>query len=166
MRYASIRKMDISNGEGIGVALFVQGCNRHCFNCFNPETWDYNGGKEWSCETHNNFMKLVMKPFTQRVSILGGEPLAVENRTAVTELLADVKNVHRGSIKTWLWTGYKFEDIRDLETMQYLDYLIDGEYIDNLRDITLKWRGSSNQRLIDVQNSLTMDSIVLYDIER
>ncbi len=166
MRYASIRKMDISNGEGIGVALFVQGCDRHCYNCFNPDTWNFNGGKEWSRKVHNQFMELVMSPSTQRVSILGGEPLAAENSTAVTKLLADCKNVHRGSIKTWLWTGYKFEDIKTLEATKYIDYLVDGEYIDSLRDVNLKWRGSSNQRVIDVQKSLNEGSVVLYNTNR
>ena len=161
MRYASIRKMDISNGEGIGVALFVQGCSRHCYNCFNPETWDFNGGKVWNREVHNQFMELVFKPSIQRVSILGGEPLAPENRAIVTGLLADVKNVHRGCIKTWLWTGYKFKDVKSLEVMKHIDYLIDGEYIDNLRDTNLKWRGSSNQRVIDVQKTLQNNKVIL-----
>ena len=103
-----------------------------------------------------------MKPSSQRVSILCGEPLAQENRVIITGLLADVKSVYRGSIKTWLWTGYKFEDVKSLEAMKYIDCLIDGEYIDSLRDISLKWSGSSNQRVIDVQKTLGKEDVILY----
>ena len=157
--------MDISNGEGIGVALFVQGCDRHCHNCFNPDTWDFNGGKEWNAETRSQFIKLVIKPSTQRVSILGGEPLAETNRTVVTGLLFDIKNYYKDRVKTWLWTGYKFEDIESFKALKYIDYLIDGEYIDSKRDLKLKWRVSSNQRVIDVQKSLQTNTVVLYTKE-
>ena len=163
MRYASMRRMDISNGEGIGVALFVQGCRRHCYNCFNPQSWDFSGGKEWDNKALEDFTKCLSEPFIERVSILGGEPLEKENIDTVTDIVKDCKNLHRGSLKIWLWTGYKFEDIKDLEIMKYIDVLVDGEYIDSLRDTSLPFRGSSNQRLIDVKKSLKENKVVLYD---
>ncbi|MCX4356842.1 MAG: anaerobic ribonucleoside-triphosphate reductase activating protein [Oscillospiraceae bacterium] len=164
MRYASIRKMDISNGEGIGVALFVQGCDRHCYNCFNPDTWDFNGGKEWDEKSRADFMFYVSRRYVNRVSILGGEPLDERNIQTVTEILKECKDYYGDNIKIWLWTGYKFEEVRGLEAMKHIDYLVDGEYIDSQRDTKLKWRGSSNQRVIDVQKSLKSKSVVLYEI--
>lgn len=145
MRYASIRDLDISNGRGIGVALFVQGCHFHCKNCFNKSTWDFNGGKEFTKETLDVFLKLVDRPFISRVSILGGEPLAKENVDTVCDIL---KNIHNKEI--WLYTGYRYEDVKNYEIMKYINYLVDGQYIDELRDLKLEFRGSSNQRIIEV----------------
>ena len=90
MRYASIRELDISNGEGVGVALFVQGCHFHCYNCFNSETWDFNGGKEWTPEVKEKFLELIDRPYIKRVSILGGEPLADENLDGVLDLVTEI----------------------------------------------------------------------------
>ena len=90
MRYAQIRELDISNGEGIGVALFVQGCHFHCYNCFNPDTWDFNGGKEWTPEIKDKFLELIDRPYIKRVSILGGEPLADENLDDVLDLVTEI----------------------------------------------------------------------------
>lgn len=158
-----MRRMDISNGDGIGVALFVQGCRKHCYNCFNPQSWDFNGGKEWGNIAYSDFWYFVSEKFINRVSILGGEPLEEENIKTVTNLLRECKECYEDSIKTWLWTGRKFEDIKDLEIMKYLDVIVDGEYIDSERDVTLKYRGSKNQRLIDVKKSLKSNIVVLYD---
>lgn len=142
MRYASIRDMDISNGNGIGVALFTQGCHFHCKNCFNKSTWDFDGGKEFTRETCNKFMKLVNRPFIKRVSILGGEPLAKENVDDVCNILKQIKN------KTiWVYTGHTFETVKNYDIMKYIDYLVDGQYVDELRDLTLEFRGSSNQNI-------------------
>ncbi len=163
MRYANMRRMDITNGEGIGVALFVQGCRRHCYNCFNPQTWDFKGGKEWDEQAYHDFMYCVSKRFVSRVSILGGEPLEIENLDTVTSILKSCKECYGDSIKTWLWTGYKFEYVKDFEIMRYLNVIVDGEYIDSERDLKLKFRGSSNQRLVDVQKSLQKKSIILYE---
>lgn len=142
MRYASIRDMDISNGNGIGVALFTQGCHFHCKNCFNKSTWDFDGGKEFTRETCNKFMKLVNRPFIKRVSILGGEPLSKENVDDVCNILKQIKN------KTiWVYTGHTFETVKNYDIMKYIDYLVDGQYVDELRDLTLEFRGSSNQNI-------------------
>lgn len=181
MRFASMRALDISNGENVGVSLFVQGCDRHCFNCFNPETWDFNGGKEWTEETKNKFLKLIDRPYIKRVSLLGGEPLAEQNLDDVLSLIKEIR-ISFPEKTIWLYTGYKFEQIKDefteskkwlqaswkhsaitrWEIVTNVDVLVDGEYIDEQRDLTLKWRGSKNQRVIDVPESLAQNKIVLY----
>ena len=181
IHYASIRNLDISNGEGIGVALFVQGCHFHCYNCFNTETWDFNGGKEWTEETKNKFIKLIDRPYINRISVLGGEPLAEQNLDEVLSLIKEIR-ISFPEKTIWLYTGYDFDLLNSKyneykytpfaanadewltrwEIISNVDVLIDGEYIDEQRDITLKWRGSSNQRVIDVKQSLTQNKIVLY----
>ena len=181
MRFASMRNLDISNGEGVGVSLFVQGCDRHCFNCFNSETWDFNGGKEWTEETKNKFIKLIDRPYINRISVLGGEPLAEQNLDEVLSLIKEFR-ISFPEKTIWLYTGYDFDLLNSKyneykytpfaanadewltrwEIISNVDVLIDGEYIDEQRDITLKWRGSSNQRVIDVKQSLTQNKIVLY----
>ena len=181
MRFASMRNLDISNGEGVGVSLFVQGCDRHCFNCFNSETWDFNGGKEWTEETKNKFIKLIDRPYINRISVLGGEPLAEQNLDEVLSLIKEIR-ISFPEKTIWLYTGYDFDLLNSKyneykytpfaanadewltrwEIISNVDVLIDGEYIDEQRDITLKWRGSSNQRVIDVKQSLTQNKIVLY----
>lgn len=164
IRYAQIRSLDLSNGEGVGVALFVQGCHFHCLNCFNPETWDFNGGKEWTEEAKEKFLKLIDRPYIKRISILGGEPLAEENLDGVLDLVNRIRlsSPHKS---IWLYSGYTFEEIvhPTLKCNQSrvrkiilsgIDVLVDGRYIDSQRDISLAYRGSSNQRLIDIQQSL------------
>ena len=177
MRYASIRSLDISNGEDIGVSLFVQGCDRHCFNCFNPESWDFNGGYEWDKQARETFFSLVNRPFIKRVTILGGEPLADQNLKGIYDLVTTIKT--RYPDKTiWLYTGYTLsdcdfhgvngmncncnEDVYWYQIIKSCDVIVDGEYKDNLRDITLQFRGSSNQRLIDVKKSMQTGHIVLW----
>lgn len=163
MRYAQIRSMDISDGEGVGVSLFVQGCPFHCKNCFNSETWDFNGGKEWTEETKNKFMELIDRPYIKRVSILGGEPLANKNYLTIRCLLKEIKDKFPNK-QIWLYSGYNFEHLsrEQFRTIIYVDVLVDGEYIDEQKDITLKWRGSNNQRVINVQESLKQGKVVLY----
>ena len=183
MRYASIRNLDISNGANIGVALFVQGCDRnpHCKNCFNSETWDFNGGKEWTKETKNKFMKLIDRPYINRISVLGGEPLAEQNLNEVLSLIKEIR-ISFPEKTIWLYTGYNFDLLNSKyneykytpfaanadewltrwEIISNINVLVDGEYIDEQRDITLKWRGSSNQRVIDVKQSLAQNKVVLY----
>lgn len=181
MRYASIRSLDISNGEGVGVSLFIQGCDRHCFGCFNPDTWDFNGGKEWTKETKNKFIKLIDKPYINRISVLGGEPLAEQNLNEVLPLIKEIR-ISFPDKTIWLYTGYNFDLLNSQyneykytpfaanadewftrwEIISNVDVLVDGEYIDEQKDLTLKWRGSKNQRVIDVQQSLSKNKVVLY----
>ena len=169
MRYALMRKMDISNGTFVGVSLFVQGCPLHCKGCFNQETWDFDGGKEWTKETKETFLSLADKPYIKRITILGGEPLAKQNVYDVIDLMKDIKS--RFPDKTiWLYTGYRFQTItspaitdvfdpeRDKylskrkEVLKYADVIVDGPFIESKKDITLKFRGSSNQNIWVKQN--------------
>ena len=157
MRYASIRDMDIVNGVGIACSLFVQGCSHYCKNCFNQETWDFNGGKEWTKEIEDEFIEICKRPYIDCVSILGGEPL--DQDLDMLELLRRIKKEVGKPI--YLWTGYTWETIFSNEDyvlemliLSLCDYVIDGEYIDDLKDYRLKLRGSSNQRIIDVKKTL------------
>ena len=183
MRYAQIRSMDISNGEGVGVSLFVQGCPLHCKNCFNSDTWDFNGGKEWTEEIKDRFMKLIDRPYIKRVSFLGGECLAEQNLNEVLKLVKEIR-ISFPKKTIWLYTGFewnslmskicqptfpdeKFEHDRNIhmkrqKIISNVDVLVDGEYIDEQRDVTLRWRGSTNQRVIDTKKSLKQGKVVLY----
>lgn len=164
MRYAQIRSMDISNGSNIGVSLFVQGCLFHCKGCFNSETWDFNGGKEWTNEVKDKFLDLVSKPYIKRVSILGGEPLATQNSHEVFLLCSEIKRKYPDK-KLWIYTGNTYENLsrEQLKPVILADVLVDGQFIDELKDLSLKFRGSSNQRLIDVQKTLKKGEVVLWD---
>lgn len=183
MRYAQIRSMDISNGEGVGVSLFVQGCPFHCKNCFNSETWDFNGGKEWTEEAKNKFMKLINRPYIKRISFLGGECLAEQNLDEVLSLIKEIR-ISFPEKTIWLYTGFEwnslitkinqptfpdkdFEHTMEIhkkrqEIIKLCNVVVDGEYIDEQKDLTLKFRGSKNQHVIDVQQSLAQNKIVLY----
>lgn len=161
MRYNKIRKMDISNGPGVRVSIFMQGCSFHCKNCFNPETWDFEAGKEFTDETINRVLELCANENIEGLSILGGEPMHPINIEGTTKLAKAFKE--KFSNKTlWAWTGFLFDkDIYNKEVAKYLDVLIDGQYIDEQRNPTLKWKGSENQRVIDVQKSLKNGKIIL-----
>lgn len=183
MRYAQIRSMDISNGEGVGVSLFVQGCPFHCKNCFNSETWDFSEGKEWTEKTKNKFMELIDRPYIKRVSFLGGECLAEQNLDEVLNLTQQIR-ISYPEKTIWLYTGFEwnslmskicqptfpdkdFERIIEIhkkrkEIISNVDVLVDGEYIDEQKDLTLKWCGSRNQHVIDVKQSMAQNKMVLY----
>jgi len=159
MNFASIRNFDVSNGIGIGIALYVQGCHFHCKNCFNQVTWDFNGGKEWTPDIENKFIELANNKHVDRVSILGGEPLTPENYDTVLSLCKKL------SKKIWVYTGYTYDTLCDKEILRYIDVLVDGKYVDELRDLNLAFRGSSNQRIIDVKASLDSNKVVLLNLE-
>ena len=158
MRYSQIRRLDISNGEGVGVALFTQGCHFHCKNCFNESTWDFNGGKEFTKEVEYYSYRLVDRPHIDRETILGGEPLADENLETIDRLVANINK------KIWVYTGNTFETLISSDKykniLNNIDVLVDGRYVDELRDLNLKFRGSSNQRIIDVKKSLKAGAVV------
>lgn len=162
MRYNKIRKMDISDGPGVRVSIFMQGCTFNCKECFNPETHDFNGGKEFTDETINRVLELCENENINGLSILGGEPLHPKNIEATTKLAKAFKEKLPNK-DIWIWSGFLFDkDLKDKEIMKYTDVLVDGRYVDELRNPTLKWKGSENQRVIDVQKSLNSDEIVLY----
>lgn len=164
MKYAKIRKMDISNGEGVRVSLFVQGCSFHCKNCFNQETWDFNGGKEFTTAEIQKIIELANKDYIAGLSVLGGEPLHNNNVDEVFHIVATFKEKFPNK-DIWLWTGFKFEDaIKDSKRkfiLRNVDVLIDGQFEEDKKDLTLKWRGSSNQRVIDCKKSLAENKIIL-----
>ena len=178
MRYASIRSLDISNGEGVGVSLFVQGCPFHCKNCFNSDTWDFNGGKEWTEKTKNKYIKLVNRAYMKHESFLGGECLADQNLDGVLDLIKEIR-ISFPEKTIWLYTGYEMSEIvkqeqyekvsgipdvwsKRWEIIKQVNVLVDGKYIDEQKDLTLKWRGSKNQNCIDVKQSLAQNKMVLY----
>ena len=144
MRYAQIRDMDIVNGEGIAVSLFVQGCPHHCKNCFNQETWDFNGGKKWTKEVEDEFIKLCKRDYVSCVSLLGGEPLAQND---ILDLLKRIKAEVNKPV--YVWTGYTAEFVIKCKSLElsYIDYLIDGKFEEDKKDVRLRLRGSSNQRI-------------------
>ncbi len=160
MKYADIDKCEMCNGNNIGATLFVQGCPYHCKNCFNPETWDFNGGKEWTNEVEQEFLEFVSKPYIKRVSFLGGEPLAKENADQVLRIISIIKNKYPNK-KIWVYSGNYFENLKTMYDLAQIDYIVDGLFMDNLKDITLAFRGSLNQRIIDVKKSLSTNQTQL-----
>jgi anaerobic ribonucleoside-triphosphate reductase activating protein len=166
MRYNKIRKMDISNGPGVRVSIFMQGCSFHCKNCFNPETWDFKLGNEFTDETINKVLELADKDYIVGLSILGGEPMHPNNIKATTRLAKAFKEKYPNK-SIWVWSGFLFDrDLKDKEVLNYIDVLVDGQYQDELHDFRLKWRGSTNQRVIDVKKSLKKNKVILLDEEK
>ena len=160
MRYNLIRKMDISNGPGVRVSVFMQGCSFHCKNCFNKETWDFNGGKEFNQNTIDEVLDLCSQKHIKGLSILGGEPMHPNNIEGTTKLAKAFKEKYPDK-NLWVWSGFRFdEDLKDKEVLNYVDVLVDGTYQDELHNPTLKWKGSSNQRVIDVQKSRKENKII------
>lgn len=161
--------------------MFVQGCNFHCYNCFNKDTWDFNGGKEWTPEVEDKFMELASKPYIKRISLLGGECLADENLDGVLNLVNKIRLLMPEKT-IWIYSGFTWESImwsrmphpphhssedflhwnQRNEIVSKCDVLVDGRYIDSQRNIQLKYRGSENQRVIDIQESLKQNKVVLY----
>ena len=172
IRYAQIRECDVSNGEGVGVALFVQGCNFHCYNCFNKDTWDFNGGKEWTPEVEDKFIGLASRPYIKRISLLGGECLADENLDGVLNLVNKIR-LSMPEKTIWLYTGFQWEEIftkwitdknqsKRRKIISQCNVLVDGKYIESQRNNTLKWKGSNNQRVINIVETLQKGEIVLW----
>lgn len=160
MRYASINFNDITAAPGLCVTVFLQGCPHHCHGCHNPTTWDFNGGEEFTAETMTAIIEGLSAQNIQRnLCIMGGEPLAPQN-TFLTNMIINEVKLRYPDIKIYVWTGYTYEEIQLLcdshvkHILEQADYLIDGRYIEELRDITLEMRGSSNQRIIDLKEKL------------
>ena len=162
MNYYQIRDMDISNGEGTGMALFCSGCPLHCPNCFNQDLWDFNGGKLWTPEIEEQFIKLTNRPYINRISFLGGEPLADQNAESISSIISKIDTTK----KIWIYTGYIWEELEKQDKIKYVssaDVLVDGRYIDELKDYRLKFKGSSNQRIIDIKKTLEEGKVILYE---
>lgn len=162
MRYAQIRKKDISNGPGIRASIFVQGCYFHCKNCFNSDTWNFNGEKLFASDDLYRLLEYANNEHTCGLSVLGGEPLNEQNLDEVINICKAFRE--RYPSKTiWLWSGFRYENLNDKqrEVLKYIDVLVDGQFIDELKDFRLKYCGSSNQRVIDVKKS-TKNKIILF----
>ena len=170
MNYGNIKYNDIANGEGVRVSLFVSGCTHHCKNCFNPETWDFNYGKPFTKEIEDNIISALAPDHINGLTLLGGEPMEPANQKALLDFVKRVKSIY--SNKTiWCYSGYLFDtellsESRahcpwTKELLSYIDILVDGEFKEDLKDITLRFKGSSNQRVIDVQKSLKENKVVL-----
>ncbi len=165
MRYNKIRKMDIANGPGVRISIFMQGCAFHCKNCFNPETHDFNKGREFTEETIAHILDLCGKEYIAGLSILGGEPMHPNNIEGTLKLARAFKEKYPKKT-LWVWSGFLFDrDLKEKKVLNYIDVLVDGQYVDELRNPMLAWRGSSNQRVIDVQKSLKAKKVVLYENE-
>ncbi len=161
MRYNKIRKMDIADGPGIRVSIFMQGCAFNCKNCFNPETHDFNAGEEFTDETIDKVLNLSKDETIKGLSILGGEPMHPKNIEGTTKLAKAFKEKYPNKT-VWAWTGFSFdEDLKDKEVLNYIDVLVDGQYKDDLHNPKLKWKGSSNQRVIDVKQSLKEGKVII-----
>ena len=162
MNYAKIRKLDVTNGPGIRTTLFVSGCTHNCEGCFNKEQQDFNYGNKFTKETEDEFIQLTKNKQIKGVNILGGEPMQQIMDDTLLNLLKRIKLETDKPI--WLWSGYTFEEIvnnpKRLEILREVDVLIDGKFQADKRDIMLKFRGSSNQRVIDVKKSLEQGNIV------
>ena len=170
MNFGNIKFNDIANGEGIRVSLFVSGCTHHCKNCFNPETWDFNYGKPFTKEIEDNIISALAPDHINGLTLLGGEPMEPANQKALLDFVKRVKSIYPNKT-IWCYSGYLFDtellsESRahcpwTKELLSYIDILVDGEFKEDLKDITLRFKGSSNQRVIDVQKSLKENKVVL-----
>jgi anaerobic ribonucleoside-triphosphate reductase activating protein len=160
MNYQKIYKNTISDGSGIGVSLYVSGCTLHCKGCHNAAAWDFASGTPYTADTETEILEALAKPYVNHLSILGGEPMD-QDQEALVSLVEKVKQLYPEK-DIWCWTGYEFEDIRNHSLTKYLDIIVCGRYIDDQRDISGKnpFRGSRNQRVIDVQASLNSDRTI------
>ena len=163
MKYLKISNFDTANGLGIGNVLWVSGCSHHCPQCHNPQTWDKNAGEEFTEEVLDNLLEKLKRPYIKRLTLSGGDPLFLGNRDEITNVVRKVKK-NFPNIKIWCYTGYLWEDVKDLPCMDFIDVLVDGEFKVELRDITLPFCGSSNQRIINVKESLKKGCVVLEEI--
>ena len=163
MRYNQIRKIDISDGPGIRVALYTQGCLMHCPGCYNQESWDYNGGLAWDDKTKEHFLSLCNKPHIAGISLLGGEPLSSQNYDALIDLFTDFKTAFPDKT-IWVWTGFTYENLNldQLKVIEKANVLIDGPWISSLGDFHLMYRGSANQRVIDLDETRKEGELRLY----
>lgn len=159
MNYLGIEKSSISNGPGVRVVLWVSGCTCRCKGCQNPESWDFNAGKLFDKAAKQELFDALNKPYIRGITFSGGHPLEKENRNKVYQLCKEIKN-NFPTKDIWLYTGYTLENLQSYVILEYIDVLIDGPYIEEQRDITLKFRGSKNQRIIDVKETLKQGKII------
>lgn len=172
MNYCNVKNCDIANGVGVRVSLFVSGCRNRCKNCFQPETWDFNYGKPFDEQTEEKLMKMLAPSYINGLTVLGGEPMEPENQRALLPFLKKVKAAYPQKT-IWLYTGFTLEELRSPDCRAHTEYteeilklltvLVDGRFVEEKKNISLRFRGSENQRLIDVSATLAGGSVTLWD---
>ena len=173
MKYATIKWTDIANGEGVRISLFVSGCTHHCKNCFNQIAWDFNYGEDFGIDVQNKIIKELSSDYIAGLSLLGGEPLEPQNQEALFPFIKRVRAIHPNKT-IWCYTGFVLDErtgsltnatkntLYTQRLISLFDVLVDGPFVEELKDIRLKFRGSSNQRVIDVKKTLASNQVVLY----
>ncbi|MDK2828516.1 MAG: anaerobic ribonucleoside-triphosphate reductase activating protein [Clostridium butyricum] len=165
MYYSKIKFNDVANGPGLRLSLFTSGCTHHCKGCFQPETWNFKNGEPFTLETQKYIIEKSENKYIAGLSLLGGDPL--DNVDGILPLLQEYRKTFAATKSIWLWTGYLFEEILkdDLKSkvLPFIDVIIDGKFEENLKDITLKYKGSTNQRVIDVKKSVDTHTVILYE---
>lgn len=172
MNYCNVKNCDIANGVGVRVSLFVSGCRNRCKNCFQPETWDFNYGKPFDEQTEEKLIKMLAPSYINGLTVLGGEPMEPENQRALLPFLKKVKAAYPQKT-IWLYTGFTLEELRSHDCRAHTEYteeilklltvLVDGRFVEEKKNISLRFRGSENQRLIDVAATLAAGSVTLWD---
>ena len=174
MNYGNIKTNDIANGIGVRTALFVSGCTHHCKGCFNPDTWDFNYGKKFTQNTENEIILSLKPDFIRGLTVLGGEPFEKENQKALLPFIKRVKK-ELPNKDIWFFSGYLFEELTGKiknercrtectdELLSLIDVLVDGEFIEEKKNISLKFRGSENQRLIDLKKTFKKGEVILWN---
>lgn len=158
MYYGNIKNLDVANGPGIRVSLFVSGCRNHCKGCFQPETWSFTYGQLFEKKDLLEVLHLMGNPHIAGLSILGGDPMEPENQDVVTRICESVKQAYPEK-SIWMWTGYLWEDVKESPALKYVDVLVDGPFVEEKKNLCLYYRGSENQRVIDVKMSLNAGEI-------
>lgn len=171
MYYGEIKNRDIANGIGVRVTLFVSGCRNHCKNCFQPQTWDFEYGKPFDKETEEYILELLGFDYVSGLTVLGGEPFEPSNQEALLPFLQRVREVFPNK-DIWMFTGFTLEELRSEDCRAYtpyteeilniIDVLVDGRFVEELKDITLRFRGSKNQRLIDMKETIKKGEVVMW----
>lgn len=171
MNYGEIKKCDIANGEGVRVSLFVSGCTHHCKGCFNRETWDFNYGNPFTDDTQKEILTALSHEYINGLSLLGGEPFEIQNQRVLLPFVQKVRNIFPDKT-IWCYTGYTLD--KDLikggkaycectdDMLKCIDILVDGEFVESLKDVSLVFKGSSNQRIIDLKKSAETNTLVLW----
>jgi anaerobic ribonucleoside-triphosphate reductase activating protein len=162
MNYSKIRNLDIANGPGCRITIFCSGCTNCCPGCFQPETWDFNYGKEFTEDTLNSILELAKPSYIAGLSILGGEPAHPRNFPEILKLARKFKEVYPEK-DIWLWTGYLIEEVFEDLIDSGIDVVVDGKFVEELKDLRLKYRGSTNQRVIDLKETIKTGDLILYE---
>lgn len=162
MNFHNITTHDMKNGYGLRTVLWVAGCDHYCKNCHNPVTWDENSGLPFDDKAWQELLEYLSKPYISGLTLSGGDPLYKPNREAIGNIIEKTKRLLPEK-SIWLYTGYLWEDVKNLPFMHFVDVMVDGKFVEEEKDTQLHWKGSANQRIIDVQKSLSSNTVLLYE---